>query len=122
MNRVEIKIYVNDIEEERTYYQDKLGFVLKEVREGLEDTKEYVFAHEGSDAYFVLASREAAEKVSPKENTDMPSILLHVSDIDTCYKQLRDQGVQVGELFELGGMKTFNFCDHELNYMACWQA
>jgi lactoylglutathione lyase len=120
MKSVEVKIYVNDTEKESAYYEHKLGFHLKEVREGLEGTKEYVFDHEGSDVLFVLASREAAQKV--KENTEMPSILLHVSDVDTCYKQLRDNGVQVGELFELGGMKTFNFCDQELNYMACWQA
>ncbi len=108
-------IYVHDPKAMKAYYTDKLGFTLLAEREG----PRYVLGFENTPIRIVLASHHLA--TDPKQANEMPSLLLKVKDIHKVYNTMRDRGVVVSDLFELGDMKTFNFADGENHYMACWQ-
>lgn len=117
----EVRVYVDDLSKEKEYWINKLGFQQVAERNG-RFGQEYVLKHAGSELTFVLAAKEAAKKADPELDTDMPSIVLTTDDIYRAYNTMRERGVTVGDMFDLGSFKSFNFADPENNYMAVWQA
>lgn len=109
-------IYVHDVKKMKDYYIQKLGFTLLETKEG--ENLRYVLGFEQTPVRIVLASRSEVSTHTPIET---PSLLLKVKDIHQVYEAMKDHGVKVSDLFELGNIKTFNFADSEDHYMAIWQ-
>lgn len=117
----EVRVYVDDLDKEKEYWTDKLGFQLITERND-RFGREYVLKHSGSQLTFIMIGKEAVKKADPELDTDMPSIVLTTDDIYLIYNTMKDRGVTVGDMFDLGSFKSFNFADPENNYIAVWQA
>ena len=96
---------------------NQVGFLLKEKRQGPYGSDAY--AIDAGGTIFVLMNKALVEKFSPEVDLDMPSILFSVDDLDDAYQQLIDKHVNTSDIFELEGMRTFSFSDHEGHYARC---
>ncbi len=114
-----VMIYVNDPKTAADFWTDKMGFSKVKV-----DTYEAgvlsveLAPNDTSDASIVLFDRNVVEKMSPEINLGTPSILFSSYDIRDMRDRLIGNGVNVGDIIEMGGVLTFNFSDYEGNYFA----
>lgn len=114
-----VMIYVKDPRAVADFWIDKIGFT--EIKA---DTYENgilsveLTCNNMSDASIVLFDRSIVEKMSPELNLGTPSILFSSYDIVDMRDRLIKNGVNVGEVVEMGDSITFNFSDIEGNYFA----
>ncbi|AKN33819.1 lactoylglutathione lyase [Clostridium carboxidivorans P7] len=114
-----VMIYVKDPRAVADFWIDKIGFTEIKV-----DTYETgilsveLTCNNMSDASIVLFDRSIVEKMSPELNLGAPSILFSSYDVMDMRKRLISNGVNVGEIVEMGDSITFNFSDIEGNYVA----
>lgn len=111
-----ITIYVNNQEEAKKFWTEKMGFVVKfeqEMGPGMKWIE--VGPSESEFTTFVLYSKEAMRGQNPNTNVEHPSVLLSTTDIDTTYGELRDNGVELGKLMVMPYGKMFSFKDQDGN-------
>ena len=114
-----VMIYVNDPKTNADFWVSQLGFTQIKV----DHLENKVLSVElaptlESDAHIVLFNRAVVEETSPEIHLETPSILFSSYDIAEMRGKLAAEGVTVGEVWEVGGRKTFNFADNEGNYFA----
>ncbi len=118
----QVMLYVNDTENAKKFWIDKVGFkLIEELVNEFEGVKyfSYVIApEEKSDVQFVLHSKEFVSKVSPEVDLGNPSILMSSSDIENTYNMFIKNGVKANPIMNVFEGKVFNFCDEEENYYA----
>jgi len=68
-----------------------------------------------------LFSKDFIKKYSPEVSLGLPSLMFEVENIEDLYEESKNRGVEVGELIEIPGTKTFNFQDGQGNYFAVGQ-
>lgn len=114
-----VMIYVKDPRAAADFWIDKIGFTKIKV-----DTHETgilsveLTPNSTSDASIVLFDRSIVEKMSSELNLGTPSILFSSYEIRDMRNRLINNGVNVGEVMEMGDSLTFNFSDIEGNYFA----
>jgi hypothetical protein len=114
-----VMIYVKDPRGVADFWIDKIGFTEIKV-----DTHETgilsveLTCNTISDASIVLFDRSIVEKMSPELNLATPSILFSSYDVMDMRNRLINNGVNVGEVVDIGDSITFNFSDIEDNYFA----
>ncbi len=114
-----VMLYVNNPREVADFWTQKLGFVEVDTKPGPEGTLQIeVTPTKGADTTLVLFNREVIARLEPELPLGAPSILFSCHNLEETHKTLKAKGVQVGEIGEIEGMKTFNFPDIEGNYFA----
>lgn len=111
-----ITIYVNDQDEAKKFWTEKMGFVVKfeqEMGPGMKWIE--VGPSESEFTTFVLYNKSMMESQNPAANVGHPSILLSTTDINKTYAELKDNGVELGKLMEMPYGKMFSFNDNEGN-------
>lgn len=111
-----ITLYVNNQEEAKKFWTEKLNFVVKfEQAMGPNMKWIEVAPSEGEFTTFVLYDKNLMLAQNPKTNVLHPSILLSTTDIENAYSQMKSNGVEVGELMSMPYGKMFNFKDQDGN-------
>lgn len=64
---------------------------------------------------FVLYDKNLMMAQNPSTNVAHPSILLSTTDIDGTYNEMKEKGVEVGELMKMPYGKMFTFKDQDGN-------
>jgi predicted enzyme related to lactoylglutathione lyase len=64
---------------------------------------------------FILYDKDAMRSQNPSANVEHPSILLSTTDIESSYNQMKENGVEVGELMIMPYGKMFSFKDQDGN-------
>ena len=114
-----VMVYVDDVEAAKEFWKTKFDFVVKETIELPEGYKGYDLApNEAAETTMTLFSKAFIEKYSPEVNLGTPSLMFEVENIEALYEESKNKGVEVGELIEILGTKTFNFQDGQSNYFA----
>lgn len=114
-----VMVYVDDVEAAKEFWKTKFDFVVKETIELPEDFKGYDLApNEAAETTMTLFSKAFIEKYSPEVSLGTPSLMFEVENIEALYEESKTRGVEVGELVEIPGTKTFNFQDGQGNYFA----
>lgn len=114
-----VMIYVKDPGAAADFWINKIGFTKIKVDKYETGILSVEIAPNGtSDASIVLFDRSIVEKMSPEINLGTPSILFSSYDIKDMRNRLINNGVNVGEVMEMGDSLTFNFSDIEGNYFA----
>ncbi|WP_166626991.1 VOC family protein [Jeotgalicoccus sp. S0W5] len=114
-----VMVYVEDVEAAKEFWTTKFDFVVKETIELPEDFKGYDLApNEAAETTMTLFSKAFIEKYSPEVSLGTPSLMFEVENIEALYEESKTRGVEVGELVEIPGTKTFNFQDGKGNYFA----
>ncbi|MGM9926790.1 MAG: VOC family protein [Bacillus sp. (in: firmicutes)] len=111
-----ITIYVNDQAAAKTFWTEKMGFVVKfEQQMGPNMTWLEVGPSESEFTTFVLYDKNAMKKQNPSTNVGHPSILLSTTDIEKAYAEMKEKGIEVGQLMKMPYGSMFSFKDHEGN-------
>lgn len=111
-----ITIYVNNQEEAKKFWTEKLNFVVKfEQAMGPNMKWIEVAPNEGEFTTFVLYDKKAMQAQNPATNVGHPSVLLSTTDIENSYNQMKEKGVEVGELMKMPYGSMFNFKDQDGN-------
>jgi len=111
-----ITLYVNNQEEAKKFWTEKLNFVVK-FEQAMGPTMKWIEVGPSADEFttFVLYDKNMMKAQNPKTNVEHPSILLSTSDIESSYEEMKSKNVEVGELMKMPYGKMFSFKDQDGN-------
>ena len=110
-----ITVYVQDQEEAKDFWLNKIGFVLKlEQPMGPNATWLEVGPSEDEFTTLVLYSKSAMEQHQPSKVAH-PTVLFSTTDIESAYQKMKDNGVEVEEMLRMPFGTMFTFRDQDGN-------
>lgn len=110
-----ITIYVEDQEQAKAFWLEKLGFVLKlEQPMGSNATWIEVGPNEHEFTTLILYSKSLMENQQPSKVAH-PSVLFSTTDIEAAYEDMKQKGVKVEELLKMPYGSMFVFYDQDGN-------
>lgn len=111
-----ITLYVNNQEEAKAFWTEKVGFVVKaELPMGPGMKWLEVAPNENEFTTFILYDKKAMQAQNPQTNVGHPSVLLSTTDIDKAYEEMKNKGVEVDELMKMPYGNMFSFKDQDGN-------
>lgn len=110
-----ITIYVNNQDDAKKFWTEKLNFVVKFEQSMGPMTWLEVGPSENEFTTFVLYDKKMMLAQNPSANVNHPSILLSTTDIEKSYNEMKENGVEVGELMIMPYGKIFSFKDQDNN-------
>lgn len=110
-----ITIYVNNQDDAKKFWTEKLNFVVKFEQSMGPMTWLEVGPSESEFTTFVLYDKKMMMAQNPSANVNHPSILLSTTDIEKSYNEMKENGVEVGELMIMPYGKMFSFKDQDNN-------
>lgn len=117
INRVgKITIYVNNQEEAKKFWTEKLNFVVK-LEQPMGPNMKWLEVGPSEDEFttFVIYEKEAMLAQNPEQNVGHPNIILSTSCIEDTYNELKDNNVELGKLMIMPYGKMFSFKDQDGN-------
>ncbi len=111
-----ITVYVNNQEEAKKFWTEKLNFVVK-FEQAMGPTMKWLEVGPSEDEFttFVLYDKNLMKAQNPSTNVAHPSILLSTTDIESAYEEMKVKEVEVGELMKMPYGKMFSFKDQDGN-------
>ena len=110
-----ITIYVQDQEQAKDFWVNKLGFVVKgEFPMGPSATWLEVGPSEDEFTTLVIYDKALMEKQNPSAVAH-PSILFSMLDVESAYEKMKQNGVEVDDLLKMPFGTMFNFKDQDGN-------
>jgi lactoylglutathione lyase len=111
-----ITVYVNNQEEAKKFWTEKLNFVVKfEQSMGPNMKWVEVGPSESEFTTFVIYDKNVMLAQNPSANVTHPSILLSTTDIEDSYNHMKANGVEVGQLMKMPYGNMFSFKDQDGN-------
>lgn len=111
-----ITIYVNNQEEAKKFWTEKLNFVIKAERPmGPNMTWVEVGPNECEFTTFILYDKKMMISQKPSANVGHPNVILSTDNIENTYNELKGKGVEVSELMIMPYGKMFSFKDQDGN-------
>lgn len=110
-----ITVYVNDQEQAKDFWLNKMDFVLKfEQQIGPNAAWIEVGPSEDEFTTLVLYSKSMMEIQNPAK-VSHPNILFSTTDIESAYAKMKQNGVEVGEMQKMPFGTMFTFKDQDGN-------
>lgn len=110
-----VKIFVNNQDEAKAFWVEKLGFVAKiDETEGPLRWIE-VAPSEDEFATLILYDKNLMLSEDPYANVGHPSIILSTKDVKKSYEEMKAKGIEVGELMVFPYATMFSFKDQDNN-------
>lgn len=111
-----ITLYVNNQEEAKKFWTDKVGFVVK-FEQAMGPNMKWIEVGPSEDEFttFILYDKNAMKTQNPNTNVEHPSILLSTDDLEGTYKEMKDKGVIVGDIMKMPYGSMFSFKDLDGN-------
>lgn len=111
-----ITLYVNNQEEAKKFWTEKLNFVVKfEQPMGPNMKWLEVGPSESEFTTFVLYDKNSMLSQNPSVNVLHPSIMLSTADIESSYNEMKANAVEVGEIMNMPYGKMLTFKDQDGN-------
>lgn len=111
-----ITLYVNNQEEAKKFWTEKLNFVVKfEQPMGPNMKWLEVGPSENEFTTFVLYDKNLMLSQKPSVNVLHPSIMLSTVDIENSYNEMKANTVEVGEIMNMPYGKMLTFKDQDGN-------
>lgn len=115
----QVMLYVNNPEESLIFWKDKVKFEKIIKIESQYGGNIYEIApKKDSQTSLVLHNKEKVKEMNPEMNLETPSILMKTENLEKTYNMLKENGVNVNPIVDLGNFRVFNFSDNENNYFA----
>ncbi|WP_226527022.1 VOC family protein [Metabacillus niabensis] len=110
-----ISVYVQDQEQAKEFWLNKLGFVLK-LEQPMGPNAKWIEVGPSDNEFttLVLYSKAAMEQQQPSKVAH-PSILFSTTDIESAYDSMVQKGVKVGEMLRMPFGTMFTFFDQDGN-------
>jgi len=111
-----ITLYVNNQEEAKKFWTEKLNFVVKD-EQTMGPNMKWLEVGPNNEEFttFVLYDKNLMLTQNPSANVSHPSIILSTNDIEYAYNKMKENGVEVGELMNMPYGKMFSFKDQDGN-------
>lgn len=111
-----ITIYVNNQEEAKEFWTNKMNFVVK-VEQPMGPKMKWLEVGPSEEEFtsFIIYEKEMMLTQNPDANTSHPSIMLSTINIESTYNEIKSNGVNVGELMIMPYGKMFKFEDQDRN-------
>lgn len=111
-----ITLYVNNQEEAKEFWTNKMGFVVK-FEQPMGPNMKWLEVGPSTEEFtsFVLYEKQLMMSQNPKANVSHPSIILSTNDIQSTYDEMNAKGIEVGELMVMPYGKMFEFKDQDSN-------
>ena len=111
-----ITIYVNNQEEAKAFWTEKLNFVIELERPmGPNMTWLEVGPNECEFTTFILYDKKMMLAQKPSANVGHPNVILSTDNIEESYNELKEKGVEVSEIMTMPYGKMFSFKDQDGN-------
>ncbi|MDB3084306.1 glyoxalase [Clostridioides difficile] len=111
-----ISLYVNNQEDAKLFWTEKLNFVVTYEKEMGPNMKWVEIAPSKNEfTTFVLYDKNLMMKQNKEIEVSNPSIILSTRDINGTYEQMANNKVEVGELMEMPYGRMFSFKDQDGN-------
>lgn len=110
-----ITVYVQDQEQAKAFWIEKLGFVLK-FEQQMGPNAKWIEVGPSDDEFttLVLYSKSAMESHKPSKVAH-PSILFSTTDIESAYEKMEQNDVKVDKLLKMPFGTMFTFYDQDGN-------
>jgi lactoylglutathione lyase len=110
-----VTVYVNNQEEAKDFWLNKMGFVLK-LEQPMGPNLSWIEVGPSEDEFatLVLYSKAAMEQQQPSKVAH-PSILFSTTDIEAAYEKMKQNGVQVKDMLRMPFGTMFTFKDQDGN-------
>ena len=111
-----IGIYVNNQEEAKNFWTEKLNFVIK-IEEEIKPNITWleVAPNECEFTSFILYDKNLMLSQNPSININHPNIVLSTNNIEESYNELKQNGVELSEIMVMPYGKMFSFKDQDGN-------
>lgn len=111
-----ITLYVNNQEEAKEFWTNKMGFVVK-FEQPMGPNMKWLEVGPSAEEFtsFVLYEKQLMMSQNPKANVAHPNIMLSTNDIQSTYDEMKVKGIAVGELMVMPYGKMFVFKDQDNN-------
>ena len=111
-----ITIYVDNQEEAKKFWVDKMGFEVKREENMMGEHKWLEVSPKDDDSTtFVLYDKNLMKSQNPSINVGHPSVMLYTKDIEKSYSDMKSIGIVVGEIMNYPYGKMYNFFDNDGN-------
>lgn len=111
-----ITIYVNNQEEAKKFWVDKMGFKVKREENMMGEHKWLEVSPKDDDSTtFVLYDKNLMKSQNSSINVGHPSVMLYTKDIEKSYSDMKSIGIVVGEIMNYPYGKMYNFFDNDGN-------
>lgn len=111
-----ITLYVDNQEEAKKFWTEKMNFVVKFEQEMGPNMKWIEVAPNNSEfTTFVLYDKNMMKAQNPNTSIGHPSILLSTTNIDSSYEEMKKKNIEVGPLMSMPYGKMFTFKDQDGN-------
>lgn len=106
-----ITVYVQDQDQAKEFWLNKLGFVLK-LEQPMGPNAKWIEVGPSDNEFttLVLYSKAAMEQQQPSKVAH-PSVLFSTTDIESAYESMVQKGVKVGEMLKMPFGTMFTFFD-----------
>ncbi len=110
-----ITVYVQDQEQAKDFWLNKIGFVLK-FEKPIGPNMSWIEVGPSEDEFttLVLYSKSAMEQHKPSAVAH-PSILFSTTDIESAYEKMKQNGVDVENMLKMPFGTMFTFKDQDGN-------
>lgn len=110
-----ITIYVNNQDEAKKFWTEKLGFVVK-VEQPMGPNMKWIeiAPSESEFTTFILYDKKLMES-QEGVSTSHPSILLSSTDVESSYEKMKEKGIDIGDMINMPYGKMFSFKDQDGN-------
>jgi lactoylglutathione lyase len=110
-----ITVYVQDQEQAKDFWLNKMGFVLK-LEQPMGPNASWIEVGPSEDEFttLVLYSKSAMEQHNPSAVAH-PSILFSTTDIESAYEKMKQNGVAVEDMLRMPFGTMFTFKDQDGN-------
>ena len=111
-----VTIYVNNQEEAKKFWIDKMGFVVRREDKMMEEcTWLEVSPKNDENTVFVLYDENLMKNQNSSISVEHPSVILYTRDIEKSHSEMKALGISIGEIMNLPYGRMYNFFDNENN-------
>ena len=111
-----ITIYVDNQEEAKKFWVDKMGFEVRREENMMGQHKWLEVSPKDDDSTtFVLYDKNLMKSQNSSINVGHPSVMLYTKDIEKSYSDMKSIGIVVGEIMNYPYGKMYNFFDNDGN-------
>ena len=111
-----ITIYVNNQEEAKRFWTEKLNFIVK-FEQAMGPNMKWIEVGPNEDEFttFILYDKNMMKVQNPNASLGHPNIILSTDDIDTTYNNMKLNGVIVDKIMTMPYGRMFSFKDQDGN-------
>ena len=111
-----ITIYVNNQQEAKDFWINKMNFVIK-LEQPMGPMMKWLEVGPSKDEFttFIIYEKNAMLAQNPQANVSHPNIILSTTDIRETYDEMKSNGVEVSEIMNMPYGIMFKFKDQDGN-------